>query len=89
MREDTPRLAIPNQTVQRLMYGYLRDPYRDVGVFSVDRYACSRLLHEMAYRGAWRPVLEFLGTYTRIAERVHSFLLPTGIDATPAKFHVG
>ena len=24
-----PRLAIPNQTVRRLMYGYLRDGYRD------------------------------------------------------------
>ena len=55
-----PRLGIPNQTVRRLMYGYLRDGYRDVGVFSVDLYAFGRLLHEMAYRGAWRPVLEFL-----------------------------
>ena len=27
------RLGIPNQTVRRLMYGYLRDAYRDVGVF--------------------------------------------------------
>ena len=27
----TPTLAIPNQTVKRLMYGYLRDGYRDVG----------------------------------------------------------
>ena len=26
----------------------------------MDLYALSRLLHEMAYRGAWRPVLEFL-----------------------------
>ena len=26
-----PRLGIPNQTVRRLMYGYLRDAYGDVG----------------------------------------------------------
>ena len=26
-----PRLGIPNQTVKRLMYGYLRDAYDDVG----------------------------------------------------------
>ena len=32
---DTPRLGIPNQTVRRLMYGYLRDAWRDVDVFSV------------------------------------------------------
>ena len=28
-----PRLAIPNQTVKQLMYGYLRDGYRDVEVY--------------------------------------------------------
>ena len=60
VRDDLPRLAIPNQTVRRLMYGYLRDGYRDVEVFAVDLYALGRLLHEMAYRGAWRPVQEFL-----------------------------
>ena len=60
VRENTPRLAIPNQTVCRLMYGYLRDGYRDVGVFSVDLHSFGRLVHEMAFRGAWRPVLEFL-----------------------------
>ena len=60
VREGTPRLAIPNQTVRRLLYGHLRDGYRDVGVFSVDLFTFERLVHEMAYRGAWRPVLEFL-----------------------------
>ena len=34
-----PRLAIPNQTVRRLMYGYLRDGYRDVGVFATSSTA--------------------------------------------------
>ena len=58
--EGTPRLAIPNQTVRRLLYGHLRDGYRDVGVFSVDLFTFERLVHEMAYRGTWRPVLEFL-----------------------------
>ena len=59
--EGVPRLGIPNQTVKRLMYGYLRDAYRDVGAFAIDRYDFSRLTHEMAFRGAWRPVMEFLG----------------------------
>ena len=55
-----PRLGIPNQTVKRLMYGYLRDAYNDVGVFSVDVYTFFRLAQEMAYDGAWQPVLDFL-----------------------------
>ena len=54
------RLGVPNQTVWRLMYGYLRDAYRDVGVFSVSHYHFSRLVRAMAYRGAWRPALEHI-----------------------------
>ena len=54
------RLGIPNQTVRQLLYGYLRDGYRDVGVFSVSHYQFSNLVVDMAYRGAWRPALEFL-----------------------------
>ena len=58
--DGVPRLAIPNQTVKRLMYGYLRDGYRDVGVFSVNRYRFEQLMMAMANRGEWRPVLDFL-----------------------------
>ena len=43
------------------MYGYLRDAYRDVGVFSVSHYHFAGLMRDMAYRGAWRPALEFIG----------------------------
>ena len=59
-RDGVPRLAIPNQTVQRLMYGYLRDAYQDVGLFAVDVYAFGRLMHAMAFEGAWSPVMDFL-----------------------------
>ena len=54
------RLAVPNQTVKRLMYGYLRDGYRDVGVFAVDLYRFEQLMLRMATEGEWRPVLDFL-----------------------------
>ena len=55
------RLAIPNQTVKQLMYGYLRDGYRDVEVFRVDLYRFEQLMARMANQGEWRPALEFLG----------------------------
>ena len=54
------RLGVPNQTVKRLMYGYLRDAYDDVGVFSVDGYEFFRLVQAMAYEGAWEPALGYL-----------------------------
>ncbi len=56
----TTRLGIPNQTVRRLMYGYLRDAYRDVGVFSVSHHHFSGLVRRMAYKGEWRPALEHI-----------------------------
>ena len=55
-----PRLAIPNQTVKRFMYGYLRDAYRDVGVFSVNLFRFEQLMMRMANEGEWQPAFEFL-----------------------------
>ena len=53
-------LGIPNQTVKRLMYGYLRDAWDDMNVFSADFYDLFRLTGDMAYDGAWRPLVEYL-----------------------------
>ena len=55
-----PRLGIPNQTVRRLMYGYLRDAYEDVGVFSLNLVEFDRLTRRMALEGDWRPAVERL-----------------------------
>ena len=74
LREGTPRLGIPNQTVRRLMCGYLRDGYRDVGLFAVDLYAFSRLVHEMACLGAWRPLLEFLAAAIRRQTGIRDYM---------------
>jgi len=60
--QGSPRLAIPNQTVKRLLYGYLRDGYRDVEVFSLNLFRLEQLLMRMANEGEWRPALEFLGS---------------------------
>ena len=59
--QGVPRLAIPNQTVKRLMYGYLRDGYKDVGVFRVNLFRFEQLLMRMANEGEWQPVFAFLG----------------------------
>ena len=55
-----PVLGIPNQTVKHLLYGFLRDAYRDAGLFAVDFYELEGMLRDMAYDGAWHPVIEFL-----------------------------
>ena len=60
VESGVPRLGIPNQTVKRLMYGYIRDAYDDVGLFSLDVYTFSRLVRAMGYKGTWQPALDFL-----------------------------
>ena len=61
MAGGAPRLGIPNQTVKRLLYGYLRDGYRDVEVFRISQFRFEQLLMRMANEGEWRPAFEFLG----------------------------
>ena len=68
------RLGVPNQTVRRLMYGYLRDAYRDVGVFSVDLLAFEDLTWAMARDGAWRPAVEFLADALRRQTSVRDYV---------------
>ena len=61
MGDEAAVLGIPNQTVRRLLYGFLRGGFKDVGTFAVDVYRFGRLLGAMAVRGEWRAVFEHLG----------------------------
>ena len=72
--EGATRLGIPNQTVRRLLYGYLRDGYRDVGVFSVSHHRFSGLVVDMACRGAWRPAVEFLAEAVAAQTGIRDYL---------------
>ena len=63
-------LGIPNRTVRQLLYGFLRDAYRDMGLFSLDAHRLLPLLRRMATDGDWAPVFEL------IAERIETY---TGI----------
>ena len=74
MADGRLRLGVPNQTVRRLMYGYLRDAYRDVGVFSVDILAFEGLTWAMARDGAWRPAVDYLANALRRQTSVRDYV---------------
>ena len=59
-------LDIPNRTVRLLLYGFLRDAYRDMGLFTLDAHRLLPLLRRMATEGAWEPVFDLIAG--RIAE---------------------
>ena len=65
-REGATVLGIPNQTVRRLIYGFLRDAYQDLGLFTLDAHRLLPRLRRMATQGEWSPVFE------HIAERIEA-----------------
>jgi hypothetical protein len=54
------RLEIPNETVKRLYYDYIKDAYRETGIFNLDLDKYANLMTDMAYDGKWRPLIEFI-----------------------------
>ncbi len=54
------RLRIPNETVRRLYYDYIESAYKETGIFSIDLSIYEQLINQMAFKGAWRPLLDFI-----------------------------
>ncbi|HLP48061.1 MAG TPA: AAA family ATPase [Candidatus Kapabacteria bacterium] len=58
-------LQIPNETIRRLHYSYIKEGYEETGVFSLDLYTYNRKMHGLAYRGEWEPLFNYLGDRVR------------------------
>ncbi|HHN94378.1 MAG TPA: hypothetical protein ENK17_06390 [Anaerolineae bacterium] len=74
LRDGVPVLRVPNLTVRRLLYGYIREGLYDGGVFRVDLFRFGGLVREMAYRGAWEPVFDFLAAEVHRQTAVRDYL---------------
>ncbi|HLP47183.1 MAG TPA: AAA family ATPase, partial [Candidatus Kapabacteria bacterium] len=53
-------LRIPNETIHRLFYDYIKEGYEETGVFSLDLYTYNRLMHAMAVKGEWEPLFNYI-----------------------------
>jgi len=53
-------LEIPNETIRRLYYDYIKKVYDDTGIFSLNLSMYSRLMKEMASKGKWKPLLDYI-----------------------------
>jgi hypothetical protein len=53
-------LKIPNETIRRLFYDYIKEGYEETGVFSLDLYTYNRLMHGMAVKGEWEPLFKYI-----------------------------
>jgi hypothetical protein len=75
VQEAESCLRIPNRTVKSLMYSYIREGYEDVDVFRVDVWRFAHLIHEMAYRGEWKPVFQFLADEVDRQTAIRDYLI--------------
>ena len=60
IEEDELKLKIPNETIKRLYFDYIKRGYQETDIFSIDLYGYGRLMHSMAYDGDWRPLFEYI-----------------------------
>ena len=67
-------LGVPNQTVRQLLYGHLRDAFRDTGTFHPDFLEFHGLTRRMAQHGEWRPFVDALAKGVRERTGIRDYL---------------
>ena len=60
VKQDKLQLKVPNETMKRLYYDYIKKGYRETDVFDLDLTRYSELMSEMAYKGKWEPLLDYI-----------------------------
>lgn len=53
-------LEVPNETVRRLFYDYIKEAYEETDVFSLDLSRYGRLMSDMAKNGQWGPLFGYI-----------------------------
>jgi hypothetical protein len=60
IEKDNVRLEIPNETVKRLFYDYIKQAYRETGVFTLDLSKYAGLMTNLGYDGEWEPLFNYI-----------------------------
>ncbi len=60
VENDKKKLRIPNETVKRLYYDYIKRGYRESNIFDFDLSTYSDLMSDMAYHGKWEPLFAYI-----------------------------
>ncbi len=58
--ENDTILAIPNETIKRLYYDYIKESNEETGTFTLDFNTYTLGMKEMAYKGNWQPIIVYL-----------------------------
>ena len=53
-------LKIPNESIKRLYYDYIKETYEETGILTINLSKYEELMKEMAFKGKWKPLIEYL-----------------------------
>ena len=53
-------LKIPNESIKRLYYDYIRETYEETGILTLDLSKYEAAMKEMAFKGKWKPLIHYL-----------------------------
>jgi len=67
-------LKIPNLTILKLMYGYIRSGFEDVNIFKMDIWKLSDMITNMAYDGNWKPFFQYLSEQIEKQTAIRDYL---------------
>jgi hypothetical protein len=57
---DESLLAVPNETIRRLYYDYIKEGYEETDVFSINLHHYTRLMKGLALGGEWEPLFGYI-----------------------------
>jgi len=57
---DESLLGVPNETIRRLYYDYIKEGYEETDVFSINLHHYTRLMKGLALRGEWEPLFSYI-----------------------------
>jgi len=69
-----PYFSIPNNTIRQLMYSYIREAYKNVGVFKVDVFKLDNIISHMAYSGNWKELFTFIAGEINKQTKIRDFI---------------
>ena len=72
--EGCPMLNVPNQSMQSILYEFMRDGLNDANSFAVDVFKLGALMRAMAYRGQWQDVMRFIAQQINEQTGIRDFI---------------
>jgi len=82
-------LSIPNETVKRLYYDYIKDTYAETHLFSLNLDTYARLMEGMAVEGKWQPLIEYISERMAASMGLRDFITGEKVIQTFLNVYLG